>query len=467
MSTTDHKTVKLIFDTFSSNINKPQWEYITNWDYRHLFYIGGRGCGKTAADTVKAITYMCNQPGSKGAVICASTTVYNNIIAFEWEKWLPKELIRFHYRQKKHIILKNGSTVLFACADNKKEIDKLRGLDVAWINYHEACHLLKYIRDVTIACVRQPGFPHHTWAGTTPRKGTWVHDECKKGINQRNIDKGESKETDTWYVDEIPSDTNPYLDQSFIDDLSSKYSGAFYLQEVLGKWIALEGLVYPFDRDAHVWSDIPSGYQIDDVIYGIDWGFAHPFVCLCIYFARDQLLKPYVIIVDEIYQTRMSIDSMDNALKKMKQKYGEGRIFADPSGKQNIEELKQRGHDIVPALNDVIPGIQEVTNWYERDAIRYLINCQNTIKEHETYSYPSEEDIKLKQVPDRPLKSDDHACDAERYALYTYKFGGRRGTPRVIHKEEKKTKRKRPGDKEYIQDPFSDLDRFTDPFEGV
>lgn len=465
----DRQTVKLklIFDTFGPHINKPQWQYITNWNFRHFFYIGGRGCGKTAGDTAKAITYMCKHPGSRGAVICASTTVYNNIIAPEWEKWLPRKLIRTHYVQKKHIILKNGSVVLFACADQKKEIDKLRGLDVAWINYHEACHLLKYLRDVTLACVRQPGYPHHTWAGTTPRKGTWVHDECKKGINQKDIEKGIEKETDTWYIDEIPSNANPYIDEQFIKDLTEKYSGAFYLQEVLGKWIALEGLVYPFDRDTHVWPNVPGGYQIDNIIYGVDWGFAHPFVCLPILLVRDKLLNPWVIIADEIYKTRMSLDDIDNALKNIKERYGDGRIYADPSEPQNIEELKQRGHDIVPALNDVMPGIQEVTNWYERDAIRYLVNCENTIKEHETYSYPSEEDIKLKQVPDRPLKSDDHACDAERYALYTYKFGGRRGTPRVIHKEEK-IKRKRPGDKEtYKEDPFSDLETFPDPFGDI
>ena len=88
--------------------------------------------------------------------------------------------------------------------------------------------------------------------------------------------------------------------------------------------------------------------------------------------------------------------------------------FADPSGKQEIEEMIAMGFDVQSANNDVSLGIQKVNERIRPTtdnmrSIRSKIfkSCVNTINEKSLYRYD--------KTKERPVKEDDHCMDAERY----------------------------------------------------
>lgn len=85
------------------------------------------------------------------------------------------------------------------------------------------------------------------------------------------------------------------------------------------------------------------------------------------------------------------------------------RLFCDPSGKQSILDLREADITAVAAESDIEEGIRAV---YERLATKELLiirgRCPNLVRELEGYR---------RDDAGRPVKADDHLCDAARYLV--------------------------------------------------
>lgn len=68
---------------------------------------------------------------------------------------------------------------------------------------------------------------------------------------------------------------NPSLSKEMIKRYESLYSGTFYERFVLGKWVAAEGLVYPFMSDITAFCDEPKG-GFDEYVVSCDYGTVNP-----------------------------------------------------------------------------------------------------------------------------------------------------------------------------------------------
>ena len=88
-------------------------------------------------------------------------------------------------------------------------------------------------------------------------------------------------------------------------------------------------------------------------------------------------------------------------------------VYVDPSAAGYIDDLRRMGYRVKKANNDVLEGIGRVTDVL---AHGFTIDpsCVNTIAEFESYRYP--EGGKQDHI-DKPLKENDHALDALRYAI--------------------------------------------------
>lgn len=91
-------------------------------------------------------------------------------------------------------------------------------------------------------------------------------------------------------------------------------------------------------------------------------------------------------------------------------------IYADPSGKQLIESLRREGLRVLPASNEVVPGISLVHEYLKSGRLRIFRNLKHTIDELNTYSWETDRNDNLL---DRPRKENDHLMDALRYALFS------------------------------------------------
>jgi phage terminase large subunit len=96
-------------------------------------------------------------------------------------------------------------------------------------------------------------------------------------------------------------------------------------------------------------------------------------------------------------------------LKIDKNKY----VFADNEDKNRIEEIRRAGYNIHQSNKDVVKGIDTVKS----KKIFITKRSINLDKESRGYSWKTTPDGK---ILDEPVKINDDAVDAMRYAIHTY-----------------------------------------------
>ena len=200
-----------------------------------------------------------------------------------------------------------------------------------------------------------------------------------------------------------------YLDNPFLDieytkmlELLKDQDEAYYQIYTLGRYAILKNKIY---NNYQVVSRMPEMY--DEIIYGVDFGFNNPSVILEIGLKDDN-----IYITKELYETRLTNEELIERLKTFVYSKN-AEIYADSAEPARIEEISRAGFNIYPAKKDVKNGI----DYLKRKMIYLNKDCVNTIKEIQMYKW--KEDRKG-NVLDEPVKFNDHAMDALRYAVYTY-----------------------------------------------
>ena len=208
-------------------------------------------------------------------------------------------------------------------------------------------------------------------------------------------------------------DDNPTLDPMYIENLKkSTPLGMWYDRKIKGLWVSAEGLVYEiFDRNMHTCDAFP--IPNDWEIYGaVDFGYDNPFVHLWI--AKDHDNRLWVI--GEHYEAKRLIS--DHATK-IKAGHNTTWVVADHD-KQERMELWNAGVSTSPANKAVDAGIQKVAERLTlredgKPGIVIFRSCKNLIRELGKYAWRQRKEGSPGK--EEPIKADDHACDALRYAI--------------------------------------------------
>ena len=210
---------------------------------------------------------------------------------------------------------------------------------------------------------------------------------------------------------------NPSLSQKIIDRYKSSYSGVFYQRYILGEWVKAEGLVYPmFDRAIHV---VPAEDRPYRRFYvSMDYGTLNPTAMLLLGECGGKwyLVREYYHSGRDTGQQKTD-DEYYDALVSLCGGRKIDRIIIDPSAASFITLVRRRGeYHVLPARNDVLPGISATATALGRGDILISDCCVNTIREFGLYSWDT------KSETDRVIKTDDHAMDALRYFVYTLRL---------------------------------------------
>ena len=201
-----------------------QHEILLN-DAKYNVFLGGIGSGKTVLGCMWSVSNCLNYPGSIGVVVAPTYTLIRDVIWPELAKWLPTEAIAEFPTGAKKIIFRNGSVIMFRTADSRRSIERLRGLTVSWFWIDEATLLEKEVWNILVGRIRQPGHLHRGLVTGTP-KMNWVYSKfIEAPTKQMHI------------IKEIPTSANPFLSPDYIEGLKQEYTGLFYEQEVLGRFV--------------------------------------------------------------------------------------------------------------------------------------------------------------------------------------------------------------------------------------
>lgn len=250
--------------------------------------------------------------------------------------------------------------------------------------------------------------------------GTTNPDSPYHWLKRDFLDRSEILDLKTW---EFKLEDNPSLSPDFVKQIKSEYSGLWYQRFIEGKWVQAEGAVYDFFDPSFHCMDLPTN-RASFYVAGLDYGTANPFACVLVGVNFDTF--PNMWVEDEYY-----FNSKIAQRQKTDYEYAEdienflrGRtvkaLYIDPSALSLKVELMKRGMDnLYDAENEVLDGIRLVAQYLSQGTLKVCRKCKNLINEFQSYVWDTRS---TKLGLDKPIKENDHALDALRYALYTHFF---------------------------------------------
>lgn len=203
---------------------------------------------------------------------------------------------------------------------------------------------------------------------------------------------------------------NPFIPSEEVEKAKQELTEDRFAQEYLADFRKSEGLVYKeFMRAKDIYKDLPN---IDFVktIGGVDFGFTNPAVALTI--KKDRNARYWV--TDEWYKTGQTDAQIADYVAALKW----SECYPDPESAGGIAELKHRRvntREVVKNKDSIRNGINTVRELLKTNRLKIHESCQNLIWEFETYSYPNSKPDRNEE--ENPIKENDHALDALRYAL--------------------------------------------------
>ena len=215
---------------------------------------------------------------------------------------------------------------------------------------------------------------------------------------------------------------NPYIPKDEIDKAKAQLTDDRFAQEYLADFRKTQGLVYKeFNREKDVTKEKPS--ETIDKILGIDFGYTNPASIISIEIDSDS----HYWIKEEWYKTKQTTDQ----IAEQANLYKSTKVYADSAEPDRIEILKKAGLNVRQVSKDIIAGVDHVRELFKQGRIHISPDCKNLIHELETYRYPDKKPEKNED--EKPIKENDHALDALRYALYTHKPTIRQTDPTVSY----------------------------------
>ena len=240
-----------------------------------------------------------------------------------------------------------------------------------------------------------PSYPSH-----------WFYKEWIKKCEQKNA----------LYIHFTMKD-NPSLSKKMIARYEKLYSGAFYQRFVQGRWVAVNGAVYPFMGDDEMYCEKPlSGFEKYAV--SCDYGTVNP-ASFGLWGKKDDVWYR----IDEYY-----FDSKSKGFQRTDEEHYKALcelikdrevefVCVDPSASSFIEVIRRHGvFSVIKADNNVIDGIRKVSSALKEKRVRICENCLASKREFSLYRW-NENDVN-----DSVVKANDHAMDDIRYFVSAIDF---------------------------------------------
>lgn len=328
-------------------------------------------------------------------------TVHRNILD-PMSEWLPEEDFDPHQNEIEIF----GRPVYIVGANDEKAVKKIQGLTLIGAYADEIATLPESYFKMLLSRLSLPGARFF---------GTTNPDSPYHWLKVEYLDKLKSPHLNQFHF--ILED-NPHLPPEYVAALKEEYVGLWYRRYILGEWCLAEGSVYDmWDEEKHVIDKAPVPHA-DSYIIGIDYGTNNPCVFLMVGVRDDVATVEKEYYYDSTAKGRQLTDAQYSAaLQEFIGKTEVDAVVIDPSAASFKVQVSNDGITTTDADNSVIDGIRFVSSMLQAGRLKISEQCPNLIKEFSSYVWDSK---KQDKGEDAPMKQNDHALDALRYALYTY-----------------------------------------------
>ncbi|MBQ3547555.1 MAG: PBSX family phage terminase large subunit [Clostridia bacterium] len=392
------------------------YEAFWNSKKRYRVLKGGKGSKKSATTALNFIFRLMNEEKSNLLVVRQVMNTHRDS-TFAQLKWAQERLGVSEYWNNTVSPLEmtykpTGQKILFRGFD---DVLKLASTTVpqGYLNYvwiEEAFEIAKEADfDKLDLSVPRGKIPPPLYKQTTLTFNPWSESHWLK---KRFFDQ-KSRDVDTF-------STN-YLVNEFLDDCDravfermKKQNRRRYEVAGLGNWGVTDGLV--FENWAVGEVDIPKADEYKwKSFFGLDYGYTNDPTAFVAFKANP--ISRQIYIYDEFYEKRML--NSDIAKRITQKGFSKERIRADCAEPKSNDDLRRLGISrITPSYkgrDSILNGIAAISEY------KMTVNpkCVNMIRELSSYVYDErrqENGLKL------PKDSENHLCDALRYAFEDVKF---------------------------------------------
>lgn len=369
---------------------------------RHRFRVVncGRRWGKTTLAVLEMVAKAVFRDNAKVVYIAPTYQQARDIAWNELKKVCDPVLIQANEsRLEITIKTKNGASSLILLR-GWESVETLRGQAFDFIVIDEIAMMRNFW--VNWMEVLRPTL--------TDRKGEVLFVSTPKGFNHfYDLANLESKDAD-FKTFHFTSYDNPHLPKEEIDKSKEQLTPDRFAQEYMADFRKSEGLVYKeFQRWRHVFKN-PDKRTYVKTFGGVDFGFTNP--CAVLTIKKDR--QAIYWVTDEWYKTSQTDAQIADYVAALQW----DECYPDPESAAGIEELKRRGvntREVVKNKDSIRNGINVVRELFKTNRLRVHESCSNLIWELETYSYPERKPDHNEE--ENPIKENDHALDALRYAL--------------------------------------------------
>jgi PBSX family phage terminase large subunit len=224
-------------------------------------------------------------------------------------------------------------------------------------------------------------------------------------------------------------DDNPSLTPEYVAAIKAENVGIWFRRNVLGEWCSAEGAIYDmWDPGRHVVDIMPPISKW--IALGIDHGTTAPFAAILLGLGVNRKLY---LAAEWRYDSRQAHRQMTDTeySRKIREFLAQVPIPAtqirgvqphyvvvDPAAAGFRTQLASDGMNPVLANNAVLDGIRCVSSLLALGHLMVHRSCVGLANEIGGYAW---DDRAAQMGEDKPVKVDDHSCDAARYALFTTK----------------------------------------------
>jgi phage terminase large subunit len=294
------------------------------------------------------------------------------------------------------------SLMQFGCLDDPSKIKSTQWNDIFMEEGTEFTY-----EDFIILRTRMSAPMHRAAKGYVPNQLfiAFNPEDENHWLKERLIEKYGSED-----LKEIVSNykDNPFLSEEYIKVLTDleKDNPNYFRIYGLGEWGRLDHVIYS------AW-DVVDRFPLgcEEIIYGLDFGFNNPSALIKVGIKDGELFEE-----EKIYQSGLTNSDLIVAMNDVipAEHKRNSFVFCDSAEPDRISEISDAGFNVIPADKSIKDGIDMV----KRFKVHIVRGSDNLLKEKRSYSWKV--DRKTEKILDDPIKFNNHAVDAERYAVHTF-----------------------------------------------
>lgn len=400
-------------------------EFVTNWDYKFNFLVGGYGSSKSYHVAIKLITKLL-QEKRKALVVrevfdTLRDSCYDLLIevtnAMEVSHLLTFTLSPMQVR------FRNGSKIIFKGMDKPAKLKSLNGVSIVWI---EECSEVKYagFKEI-LGRLRHPDLSNHIILSTNPvSKSNWCYkyffQDAKEGfylLDDEELYKNRIIIRNNTYYHHSTVDDNFFVPLDYIaqlDDLQ-QHDPDLYRVARKGQFGINGKLVFPqFEvmSEENITKEIKS-IKKPLLRNGMDFGFVTSYNALLRLVVDEE--KQYLYIIWEYYSRDKDDTEIAEDIKEFKET--QELIKADCAEPKAIRYYSKQGFRIRACRK-----FQGSRNVYTKKIKRFKkiicsAACKNTIDELKELTFAAD---KNGDIIEDEFNIDPHTLSAIWYALDDY-----------------------------------------------